>query len=105
MKKITTRSQILSVAERWDRQYPSRRPDHVRDPIRKRLHELDKTTATAADVAAIIGNDSWTKCMCNECDQEVESVVEVGQEPDYESATATLCVTCLKKAAALMEEP
>jgi len=40
---------------------------------------------------------------CHECDARVD-VVQVGQEPDYESATANVCLVCLKKAVALLEQ-
>ena len=35
---------------------------------------------------------------CNECGGEVEDLVEIGEEPDYESATAIVCKSCIEKA-------
>ena len=49
----------------------------------------------------ILGNDSWTRNKCDECDADVYATVQLGQEPDYESATANICLDCLKKAVAL----
>lgn len=50
----------------------------------------------AIDVA--IGNSSWTRLKCDECDNDVQELVQIGQEPDYESATANVCFDCLHRA-------
>ena len=50
------------------------------------------------EVDRIIGNPSWTKVWCNECRNYVEEAVEIGEKPDYDSATATVCMDCLKSA-------
>jgi len=50
------------------------------------------------DVNMVIGNDSWTDLRCDECNAHVEEVMRVGDEPDYESATAHICKPCLVKA-------
>lgn len=106
MKLITERTQVRDVANRWANAYPKTGP-YGRDPqkqaITKALVALDAETATAADVAAIIGNDSWCgPKKCHECGAVVNVAVQVGEEPDYESSTATLCLACLEKALALM---
>lgn len=106
MKLITERTQVREVAKRWANSYPENGP-YGRDPqkqaITKALAALDVETATAADVAAIIGNDSWC-CpqKCHECGAVVDVAVQVGEEPDYESNTATLCFACVENALALM---
>jgi len=41
---------------------------------------------------------------CDECKKYYNNVVELGEEPDYDSATARICGECLRKAAALLEE-
>ena len=58
-------------------------------------------TASVADVTAIIGNDSWTSLKCDECGKYVDAVVQVGEEPDYESYSAKLCKPCVYKALTL----
>lgn len=59
---------------------------------------------SADDVDAAIGNDSWTQCRCNECSQCFEVVIEVGEKPDYESATAKLCKRCVTNALGWFDE-
>lgn len=66
--------------------------------IARKLDALDGETATPADVDSIIGNSSWTRLTCDECGKEVDAVLTVGQEPDYESHTASLCRNCVKLA-------
>ena len=59
---------------------------------------------TARQIADIIGNDSWCcPTKCSECGTASWVVVEIGEEPDYESATARVCLDCLRNAVALLE--
>jgi len=39
---------------------------------------------------------------CSACKKLVCDAVEVGEEPDYESQTATLCHDCLREAVSLI---
>jgi hypothetical protein len=66
------------------------------------LKGLDLETATAEEVDAIIGNSSWTSLKCDECSEEVDTIITVGQEPDFGSSTASLCYSCCFKAFTLM---
>ena len=108
MKLITIRSQIRDVARKWHAQYmpvPSKGWLYGmnKEEAYAQLAALDKETATAADVAAIIGNDSWA-CpqRCHECNGHFDEVVQVGEKPDYESATCQLCKACARKAACML---
>ena len=51
----------------------------------------------ADQVDSIIGNGSWTRVpTCDDCGQDgLTAVMQVGQEPDYESSTAHICQACL----------
>lgn len=53
------------------------------------------------DVNKVVGNTGWTDICCDECNELVEEVVQLGQEPDYESSTTNICFPCLKKAVQL----
>jgi hypothetical protein len=105
---ITTRTLIRSVVKRWEAQY---RPEDVyvklygadKQTILAKLKELDPEQASPEEVEAIIGNTSWTRVTCDACGSEVGEVVRLGQEPDYESATASICHECLAKAIKLIE--
>lgn len=107
MKLITSRDLIRKVPERWKAQYcnggqwGNTLVSGSTKAVYEALVALDLETATADQVAAIIGNESWSRNMCNECGQNVDAVVEIGQPPDYESATAYACGPCLYKATAL----
>lgn len=104
---ITRRGEIRTVATRWRAQYPSgtrlARGESA-DAIFRRLADLDSERATRDEVDAIIGNHSWTAITCDGCSRDVEAAVQVGQMPDYDSATATLCVECLRAALQLLQE-
>lgn len=102
MRLFTTRTRILAVADRWQAQYYKRRNGEWVDADKKatweRLVALDKLKATTEDVVAIVGNGSWTRTACDECGADVDAVVQLGQEPDYESSTAMVCEACLRSA-------
>lgn len=107
MKVITTRSRILSVRERWSRPYPEGRDfrSYCLDvkAIRAKLAALNLETATAADVAAILGDTRWTDLECDECHRLVDAVIEVGGPPDDEAPTARVCRACLTVALEMLE--
>ncbi len=114
---ITQRDLILGVAEKWRGQYADAIRALNKDPdsltghqlknakVYAKLLKLKGDTATAGDVAAIIGNDSWTEIHCDQCEKSVLAAVVVGADMDYDSATAMLCVDCLEQAASLLRNP
>ena len=102
MKLITIRSQIQDVAGRWAIQYYSTSESPWQKKILQALLALDTVTATAEDVAVIIGNPTWVRPQtCTECKNEWACVVEM-EQPDYESEPVQLCRDCLAEALALM---
>lgn len=102
MPRLITKDEIVrSTAERWKRQYW--RESHWTETmmgsskdIYRKLDELGQEI-NAEQIAEIIGNKSWTELQCHQCGKDVKAVVEVGQEPDYESHTALLCIDCIRK--------
>lgn len=109
MKNIeinTQRELILTVSKRWDEWYSVRYgSDKHKMEIGRKLRQLDLQTVKAQKVNDIIGNDTWTtvsECSC--CGKQGTSIMRIGEEPDYESATAYICKACLKQAVLLYEE-
>lgn len=99
MKLITKQSLIDTIADRWDAQFSI---DQDPKSISYKLRVLKSPTVDK--INSIIGNDSWTTepIWCNECDTAVPVAVEVGEDYDMESATATLCLSCLFKGVELI---
>ena len=100
---ITERDMIRTVAERFRAQYRDVASGLLPlgwDPkyIAARLEKLDLERATAEEVAGVIGRVGWTSERCNACNKYVSDIIVVGDVPDFESATATLCGPCLKEA-------
>lgn len=94
---ITVRQLILNVADRWKKTYwPSW--NGLSEDKWHQLCRLNKETCSAGEVCGIIGNESWTELRCDQCDKSKEALVVVGQEMDYESRTASLCLSCLEEA-------
>ena len=106
------RERIASVAARWREQYPpgdnrlggsfstrlGLKTPRSSDDIHTELLALGPD-ATAGDIAAIIGNDSWTDQNCTSC-ESVDAVVAVGNRYD-EDDTTYLCADCVKQLVAL----
>lgn len=103
---LDERTQVKQAIQRWvlhyglDRSYEA---DTRGRRVGAELMALDQETATAADVAEIIGNSSWAReRACNECGKETWSAVEIGEPLSYESATAVVCRDCLRVALRLL---
>jgi hypothetical protein len=93
----TRHSKAAEAANAWERSYKT-----DRDGVAARIRALGSKPDPHA-VDAIIGNGSWTRCTCNECNRDVYAVVQLGEEPDYESHTAWICRDCIKLAAAAFD--
>lgn len=95
-----------TVAARWRRQYPEGCAHTVTgDPelVYQQLLQLDLEVATAADVAKIIGNDSWCGPKpCHECGTKVLATVEIG-ESEYCTDPVEICAACLTHALRLLK--
>ena len=107
MKVVTRQDLANTAAKRWKEQYQSFdgdwRQTFIGDSqsIYNKLSKLgEKPSPDIVDI--IIGNSSWTDLHCDECDSSCERVVYVGEEPDYESSTAKLCIGCVYKAYSLL---
>lgn len=97
MLLITRKSKANEAAKRWAKQYPPDRWPDKQDILRQLVELGDNCDPDEVD--KIIGNSSWTQTKCDECkSDEGVDVVQLGEEPDYESSTATICKSCLRKA-------
>lgn len=100
---FTTREHIRTVADRWRAAYQGADGSwSMYGGNRRQKYEalaaLDPETATSGDVERIIGNSSWTHLHCDCCEADVDVVAEIGETPDYESRTASVCEECLQGA-------
>jgi hypothetical protein len=106
MKLLNERNQVRDVAKRWRSHYGAGTygADKRKRMVGDELAALNVETATAADVAEIVGNGSWVeKTACHECGGRTWDAVQVGEPPDYESSTATICGNCLRAALRLID--
>lgn len=100
---MTMREQVRRVAREWSNQYSAGRVPDKLDKLNK-LNLLDVEKADKEDVANIIGNGFWVcEAQCHECSTKTWDAVLIGEPPDYESKTATICIDCLKRAVAMIE--
>jgi hypothetical protein len=64
--------------------------------------QLDECFASAAPARGH-SNRVHREFQCDECKGTFGQVIEVGEEPDYESKTCSLCLQCLFNALKAME--
>jgi hypothetical protein len=102
MELITKKSILELLPYKYATQYPQNSQffdgSWSDDKIKLLKAEVPLTEERANE---ILGNNSWTRNKCDECNNDVYATVQLGQEPDYESATANICLDCLKKAVKL----
>jgi len=99
MKIISKNYISAKVSKKWDELY--RNIDQKEKIwIGERLRTEKPTTEE--HIKKIIGNSTWTRNMCHECENDSEITIQLGQEPYYDSATANICPECLKKALSLL---
>ena len=119
MKLETRQQQANEAAEKWRRQYAVREgtiacqwswgdESHPQNNLNRERYEQLVTLGEIPDpdkVDEIIGNDSWSHpTTCSEYGaRDKRPIVELGEEPDYESNTAYICEECLRKVLALIE--
>ena len=97
VKVITQREVIRSVPKAWEAAYSIGyyAKDQEKQAITDKLRSLDVDTCSADDVAAIIGNRSWVENDCDLCaDSECDIILQIGDEPDYDSRWMNACLPC-----------
>lgn len=93
----------VGVAQRWFNQYHRHGGDwrafsangSTAGEIYDRLLALGHTPSRD-DVAAVIGNKSWSYVTCDSCRDEVSEVVAIGDE--LELSKRSYCRTCITEA-------
>jgi hypothetical protein len=107
MKLITRWTLAKEVRRKWNKQYPKPEYKSQFDDVRKALKALGPNP-NPYDVDQIIGNNSWTEVgFCDECNEEVESLIEIGTDSLRRHANSEspvrICNECLLKAMQLIE--
>jgi len=87
---------LQNVISKWKKQYRNYPPDSEFGIVTKKLEALPKN-ATAMEVNAIIGNDSWTLVWCVGCGEYVNAAVQFHDED------SAVCKRCLEDALTLIE--
>lgn len=94
-KVVTRRDVIRGVPDRWYENYPDDKRvlsgGRTAGSIRDKLEDLDVDIASVEDVAAIIGNSSWTELKCDACESDRDAVVSIPRE--YE-VPLSICGEC-----------
>lgn len=98
---LTERAQINRLANDYYRYYADSGLGPKRKQILKELQALDKSSATAQDVAQIIGSDTWVAP--RECDQCYERTWDAVMFVHENRNRPILCKKCLQQALSLFD--
>jgi len=106
MEIITKRDRIRTVPSRWYDQYQPFSCDNYRlgdlklfkKEIYDQLLKLNLETVAEEDITKLVGNPSWTSMQCDECHEEVDILIRLGNEE------IDICPKCLAKAVGMMLE-
>lgn len=98
MISLTHRKEVIdSAVERYERQYgDGRYPVHSAKIAP--LKGLKRDEGYADEIDRIIGNDSWTKLTCGECDQRVDVIANIGTDHEWGGPAVGVCEECLSNA-------
>lgn len=107
MKIVTERDEMKDWFKRYNDNYPH-------------MHEIEKLnfeTCNPKEIADIMikhgiwtadcsnyRKSMWFKIKCDECEEYHSVVIQLGEEPDYESCTVDLCFDCFKSATKLVND-
>ena len=85
-----------TVAECWRAVYLNERTGIWRYPDKEAIYEaILSAVGDAGKTNAAIGNDSWTKFHCEECDKDQTLGV---QFDNWDGGEVVICLECLKMA-------
>lgn len=106
MRVITKQALLATAAERY-REVHQRRGEWLptadgKDAaaIYAQLTALSSTTDEAA-ITTTVGDNRWTENLCNECGEDREVTIILGEEIHHPTDMATICLDCLKQATRL----
>jgi hypothetical protein len=124
MKVIYKRDVIRNVRGRWEEQYQNYESDYklvglplldvqgkpipnsgpTVGEIRAALAALNLENCSSTDVDAAMGVAGWADNRCLECGKDCDSLIQIGEEPNYEAQWVDLCIGCLEKALKLLKD-
>jgi len=106
MQLITKADILQNLSKRYKSQYPTSRilaDGRDTDNVISMLNAEENLTEKRA--CEIIGYKSWTENVCDECKKDKYALVMIGEQPNHDSNTASICFDCLNKAVLLNTFP
>jgi hypothetical protein len=99
-RKVTRKELAVGAFDRWRQQYGDPPPpSSPYDKLGPYLKLKGMTDPTPEEVNQAIGNTSWTDLQCDFCRANVEEILEM----ETDENRISICTSCLKQAAKLMD--
>jgi hypothetical protein len=94
---IKKADQLQDIPDKWTAQYARSTTPWHRE-VSQNLQALKPEERTQERMDQIIGNGSWTALRCQVCGKDVDVLMQLGEEPDYDSTGINICKQDLQKA-------
>ena len=110
LELITEESLLQTVAERYKDTYYNEYYGWKEASVdsgrpREEEYRILKEAKTREDALKAFSNAVlWLTPVCEECEENVDAIVELGLNVDYTSTTYCICRNCLEKALTLISE-
>jgi hypothetical protein len=109
LKLITKQSKVKPAIERFLKVFPQYHKQfgsgggYWSQERFDAINALNPETATPADIERTM-NSSWSENRCDECQKDFDTLVQIGQEPDYDARWLCLCGGCLHRSMEMLAD-
>lgn len=108
MKVITKKELVSTFLDRYKEQLNNYRtlPESLKKIHEERIKKIGAIeNPTELDISKILGNNTWTANYCDECEEDSEVSIILGEtilDGDGNNRPANICSKCLLKAHSLI---
>ena len=107
MKIITKQSKVIQGIETFFRTYRNyctpNAPFYTKERF-DRMSKLIPETCTVKEFTTAIDHPSWAENRCDECGEDFDTILHIGEDVDYDARWQCLCAGCLMKAVGVLAE-
>lgn len=107
MKIITKQSKVIPGIETFFQVYPRYATPNAPFYTKERFDRISKLvpeTCTVYEFNIAIDHPSWTENRCDECGEDFDILLHIGDDVDYDARWQCLCAGCIVKALGVLAE-
>lgn len=107
MRIITKQSKVIPCINNFLSAYKTYGTKNAPFYTKERLDRISKLvpeTCTVEEFETALGVKHWTVNLCDECGGDFDTLLHIGENPDYDARWQCLCVGCLMKAVGVLAQ-